>query len=219
MMCAEVCPTCAVMGDFDRRLIAVIDRDLCIGCGICKKVCQFEAISGQPKGIYEVNEACTGCGQCAPKCPKKAITLPVREHARCQRQGWYPRREQAKALENGRRNGKQGSVNMKLGFISLGNMATAILKGVIGKGFLSPDDIAIFDVNPTQCEKLTEQYPIHVALTQEELIAGCEHIVLAVKPVYLQRVLEKARPLASGKDFISIAAELDIWNAHRYSGC
>ncbi len=82
MMCAEVCPTGAMWGDFDRRHIALIDRDLCIGCGICKKTCQFEAISGERKNVHEVNEACTGCGQCVAKCPKKAITLPIREHVR-----------------------------------------------------------------------------------------------------------------------------------------
>jgi len=95
---------------------------------------------------------------------------------------------------------------MKLGFIGAGNMATAILKGVIGKGFLKPEEIAIFDVSPAQCEKLSEQFPIHVAQSQEELIESCDHILLAVKPIYLKRVLEKAQPLASGKDFISIAA-------------
>ncbi len=82
MMCAEVCPTSAMWGDFDNRRIAQIDRTLCIGCTICKKVCQFEAISGELKRVHEVNEACTGCGQCVPKCPKKAITLPVRQHVR-----------------------------------------------------------------------------------------------------------------------------------------
>ena len=95
---------------------------------------------------------------------------------------------------------------MKLGFIGVGNMATAILKGVIGKDFLPAQDIAIYDVSPSQCEKLAEQYPIRVAQSQEELISTCDCIVLAVKPVYLQRVLEKARPNADGKDFISIAA-------------
>ncbi|HNW86153.1 MAG TPA: pyrroline-5-carboxylate reductase [Candidatus Limiplasma sp.] len=95
---------------------------------------------------------------------------------------------------------------MKLGFIGAGNMATAILKGVIGKGFLPPEEIAVFDVSPAQCDKLAEQFPLHVAESQEELIAACDVILLAVKPIYLKRVLEKAKPLASGKDFISIAA-------------
>ena len=95
---------------------------------------------------------------------------------------------------------------MKLGFIGAGNMATAILKGVIGKGFLTPEQIAVYDVSPSQGEKLSQQYPITVMNSQEELITACEHIVLAVKPIYLARVLEKAKPFARGKDFISIAA-------------
>ena len=62
--------------------IAEIDRDLCVGCTICKRTCQFEAISGALKQVHEVNEACTGCGECVKKCPKKAITLKVRKHPR-----------------------------------------------------------------------------------------------------------------------------------------
>lgn len=96
--------------------------------------------------------------------------------------------------------------DLKLGFIGAGNMAGAILAGVIGKGFLQPEEIAVYDVNPLQCDKLAARYPVQVARSQEELIERCERILLAVKPVYLQAVLEKARPLARGKDFISIAA-------------
>jgi Na+-translocating ferredoxin:NAD+ oxidoreductase subunit B len=82
MMCAEVCPTSAIWGDFDHRKIAKIDPNECIGCTICKKTCQFEAVSGERKSVHEILEACTGCGQCVPKCPKKCITLTVREHVR-----------------------------------------------------------------------------------------------------------------------------------------
>lgn len=96
--------------------------------------------------------------------------------------------------------------DLKLGFIGAGNMAGAILTGVIGKGFLQPEEIAVYDVNPMQSDQLAARYPIHVARSQDELIDRCERVVLAVKPVYLQAVLEKARPLARGKDFISIAA-------------
>ncbi|MEA5146413.1 MAG: NAD(P)-binding domain-containing protein, partial [Candidatus Limiplasma sp.] len=35
---------------------------------------------------------------------------------------------------------------MKLGFIGAGNMAGAIIGGVLGKGFLTPDQVAVFDV-------------------------------------------------------------------------
>jgi len=82
MICAEVCPTGAIWGDFDNRRIAAIDRKECIGCGICKKVCKFEAISGEMKKVHQIHEACTGCGECVSKCPKKCISLRVRDHVR-----------------------------------------------------------------------------------------------------------------------------------------
>lgn len=95
---------------------------------------------------------------------------------------------------------------MKLGFIGAGNMAGAIMGGVLEKGFLPASEIAIYDVNPDQCSRMREQYAIRVALSQEELIRQCEFIVLAVKPVYLRGVLESAAPFANGKRFLSIAA-------------
>ena len=58
------------------QLVAKIDKEHCIGCGLCKKVCQFDAISGEIKSPHEVTpEACTGCSQCVAKCPKKCIML------------------------------------------------------------------------------------------------------------------------------------------------
>lgn len=95
---------------------------------------------------------------------------------------------------------------MKLGFIGAGNMATAILKGVIGKEFLPANEIAVYDVSPVQCERLQAQFPVCVAASQDDLIRQCDHVVLAVKPAFLKGVLEQARPVASGKNFISIAA-------------
>ncbi len=82
MMCAEVCPTTAIWGDFDNRQEAVIDKSACIGCGICKKQCQFDAIAGSMKQPHEITEACTGCGKCVAKCPKKCITMRTRRHPR-----------------------------------------------------------------------------------------------------------------------------------------
>ena len=82
MMCAEACPTGAIWAAWDQRQIAEIDRERCIGCGLCKRQCQFESIVGEIKKPHEVLNACTGCGKCAEKCPKKCITMKVREHTR-----------------------------------------------------------------------------------------------------------------------------------------
>ncbi len=95
---------------------------------------------------------------------------------------------------------------MKLGFIGAGNMATAILGGVLQSGFLPAEQIAVFDIDPAQSERCIAGRPVHIAKSQSELIAACDCVLLAVKPVYLRGVLEAAAPLAVGKDFISIAA-------------
>ncbi len=76
MVCAEVCPTKTIYGDFAKRKKAYINEDQCIGCTLCNKTCKFEAIEGELKGKHKVLEdKCTGCGQCAEKCPKKCIEM------------------------------------------------------------------------------------------------------------------------------------------------
>ena len=43
---------------------------------------------------------------------------------------------------------------LKIGFIGAGNMATAIIRGMIGKGGYQPESIFAYDLNPLQLEKI-----------------------------------------------------------------
>ena len=55
-------------------MVGFMVTDKCIGCGLCKKVCPVDAISGEMKGRHEINQAtCIKCGACEGKCPVKAI--------------------------------------------------------------------------------------------------------------------------------------------------
>jgi NADH-quinone oxidoreductase subunit F len=58
-----------------RNLITMsIDAGACIGCGICKKVCAAEAITGTPKAAHTIDAAaCTRCGACRSVCASEAI--------------------------------------------------------------------------------------------------------------------------------------------------
>ena len=64
-------------GDYQGGEVAVIDKDLCTDCGLCREVCRFDAISED----YVVDPfACEGCGLCPRVCPVDAIEM-VQERA------------------------------------------------------------------------------------------------------------------------------------------
>ncbi len=51
-----------------------IHEDKCKGCGMCKRNCPVEAISGEPGKIHHIDEAkCIKCGTCISVCPFHAI--------------------------------------------------------------------------------------------------------------------------------------------------
>lgn len=59
------------------------NKDVCIGCGLCQRVCSPGAIDKITKSIEGGQEitmrydlgSCTYCGFCSEICPKKALTL------------------------------------------------------------------------------------------------------------------------------------------------
>ncbi|MBN1837321.1 MAG: 4Fe-4S binding protein [Spirochaetales bacterium] len=51
-----------------------IDPEICTGCGICRKACPVQAITGERKVAHVIHqEICTRCGTCYAKCPFGAI--------------------------------------------------------------------------------------------------------------------------------------------------
>jgi ferredoxin len=55
--------------------VALVDGDLCIGCGDCKRTCQFNAIKVSD-GISVIDrDICMGCGICEAHCTQGAVSL------------------------------------------------------------------------------------------------------------------------------------------------
>ncbi len=55
---------------------AVIIQDLCTGCGTCKELCRFDAVSESDEKFVVDALNCEGCGVCVDLCPEKAIDFP-----------------------------------------------------------------------------------------------------------------------------------------------
>ena len=73
--------------DFTGGSVAVIDAQLCQGCGNCEQACRFDAIipptNTQP--AYDVDSiACDGCAACVYQCPEEAIRMQPQTAGR-----WY----------------------------------------------------------------------------------------------------------------------------------
>lgn len=94
---------------------------------------------------------------------------------------------------------------LHLGIIGAGNMATAILDGVVAKGVFLPEYITIS--NP-HVEKLSHPRELGVRVTTNnaEVVASSDIIILAVKPQMYEAVLDEIRDLCFGKCIVSIAA-------------
>lgn len=95
-----------------------------------------------------------------------------------------------------------------LGFIGTGNMATAIIKGVISSGLLKGEEIGVFDLQKEKAEALSKEFGLKVFTSTVSLAERCERIVLSVKPNVISSVLSEVDLAAKEKNplFISIAA-------------
>jgi len=60
--------------DFQSGRTALINRDKCVECGLCRDLCRWDAIS---EDFVVDSIECEGCGVCWYFCPEKAIESPL----------------------------------------------------------------------------------------------------------------------------------------------
>ena len=61
--------------------VSEVDEMACVGCGTCKRYCQFNAITIVDQSAKVDHDGCMGCGVCTSFCPEDALSL-VRDHTR-----------------------------------------------------------------------------------------------------------------------------------------
>jgi electron transport complex protein RnfB len=67
-------PTVIARSDF----VAIVDADVCAGCGDCVARCQFGALALVEEVCLVDDGRCVGCGLCTPVCPTEALYLQRR---------------------------------------------------------------------------------------------------------------------------------------------
>jgi ferredoxin len=57
---------------------AMVDAELCSGCGVCSERCQMDAVEMSGESARILRDRCIGCGLCVPTCPAKAVRLQLK---------------------------------------------------------------------------------------------------------------------------------------------
>ena len=109
---------------------------------------------------------------------------------------------------------------MKIGFIGLGNMACAIIGGMLEKGIVSAEDICGSARTQKTMETVRKTYGINVLTSNAAVASQCRTLVLAVKPQFLEGVIREIRDAVQPDALIiSIAAGKTLsWLEEAFGG-
>lgn len=95
---------------------------------------------------------------------------------------------------------------MKLGFIGCGNMAGAIIGGILKNNVCTPDEIIASTLAEAGRKKIKEKFGIHVTADNQQVAREAGIIFLAVKPQYYEEVMNEIKDdVCESKIIVSIA--------------
>lgn len=84
-----------------------------------------------------------------------------------------------------------GSMNVRIGFIGCGNMAGAMIGGILKKKLVASDNMMASAKTRETVERAAEQFGISVTQNNIEVAEFSNILVLAVKPVYMEEVIRE----------------------------
>jgi pyrroline-5-carboxylate reductase len=110
-------------------------------------------------------------------------------------------------------------IEQTIAFLGSGNMAEALLKGLLHARVAAPSQIICADRRPERGPELTHKYGVRFTASNLTAVKEAAVIVLSVKPQVMDKVLDEIGPaLDASKLVISIAAGVPIAAIERKVG-
>ena len=91
---------------------------------------------------------------------------------------------------------------MKIGFIGAGNMAKAMMGGIIKNNIFSSDQIIASDANSTALEGAKNDLGINITPDNKQVVKESEIVVLSVKPQYYKAVIKEIKDLVTEEKIV-----------------
>ncbi|WP_422614663.1 pyrroline-5-carboxylate reductase family protein [Methylogaea oryzae] len=106
-----------------------------------------------------------------------------------------------------------------IGFIGGGNMAHALIGGLVADGF-SAQKIWVTDLDQNKLAELKEQFHVNTSADNQSTVAQCDIVVLAVKPQVLAGVAKDIAAAVQARKslVVSIAAGVRAADLQRWLG-
>ena len=82
---------------------------------------------------------------------------------------------------------------MKIGFIGCGNMASAMISGMLKKGLYKKDEIIVSNLTEEGSKRSREKLGVVTTLDNHEVVKNTKLVFLAVKPQFYEEVLNEVK--------------------------
>jgi pyrroline-5-carboxylate reductase len=103
------------------------------------------------------------------------------------------------------------SMKQKIGFIGIGNMGMAMIKGMLASQIVKAEQIIAYKMTPNKIKQLGKDQVINIATSEMEVAEKADILFLAVKPNVIISVLEKIKNVLSTHTVIvSVAAGITL---------
>lgn len=111
---------------------------------------------------------------------------------------------------------KNGTKMQTIAFLGAGNMAEAIIKGVLGAGLFRSEALIAADISHDRILVLQDRYKIKTTLSNLEAVEAADIVILGVKPSVVEPVLGQIGARLTGKLLISVAAGIPLERIRPY---